>query len=70
MRGELPPVAPRPRARSSAIEAGLSRCGAVISNRDLQSILIFCAIGFLATINVALRFPDFGLLAGQFAPLP
>jgi hypothetical protein len=27
---------------------------------DLSAVLLFCAIGFLATFNLVLRFPDLG----------
>jgi hypothetical protein len=59
MRGELP-VPVRSYARASAAQVVWSCLVATISNEDLQSVALFCAIGFLITINVVLRFPDFG----------
>ena len=43
---------------------------AAISNRDLQAVVVFSTIGFLVTINVVLRFPDFGEIVAQFALFP
>jgi len=70
MRGELPAVAARPYTRAATAETGWSRFVAVISNPDLQSVIAFCAIGFLLTINVVLRFPDFGEAVAQLALFP
>jgi hypothetical protein len=38
----------------------LSGIAAVLSDGDLQAIVAFCAIGSLLTMDVVLRFPDFG----------
>jgi hypothetical protein len=70
MRGKLPPVAVRSHAPVSAAETGWSWFVAAISNPDLQSVAIFCAIGLLATINAVLRFPDFGAALAQLAVFP
>jgi hypothetical protein len=35
---------------------------AAFSEPDLTTIVAFCAIGLLITINVILRFPDLGIL--------
>ncbi len=67
MRDELPTVA----ARSyRASRGGWDRMVAAISNRDLQAVVVFSTIGFLVTINVVLRFPDFGEIVAQFALFP
>ena len=67
MRGELQPISTRDYAqRPSSIENGLSRVAAIVFKSHLQAAAIFCVIGLLSTINVIVRFPDFGL---QFAEL-
>ena len=33
---------------------------------DLSAVLLFCVIGFLATFNLILRFPDFGAIIAQY----
>jgi hypothetical protein len=74
MRGELPPVAARSYARTSvrasAVEQVLSRIVAVLSDRDSQAVVGFCTIGLLLTVNVILRFPDFGLQVATLAAFP
>lgn len=70
MRGELPPVAARSQACIRARQTGWSRLAAAVSNPDLQAVFFFCTIGFLVTINVVLRFPDFGLTVAQLAMFP
>src|SRR5580700_531177 len=60
MRGELPIATARACIRQSAAESFWSSCFAIISNRDLHFVVGFCLVGFLLTINVVLRFPDFG----------
>jgi hypothetical protein len=60
MRSELPIAAARACIHQSAAEKIWSKCFAVISNRDLHFVVGFCAAGFLLTVNVVLRFPDFG----------
>jgi len=69
-----PPVArniPRsmksPTRQSGGAEAAWSRFVAMITNPDLIMIVAFCMIGLLVTVNVILRFPDFGLTAEQLA---
>jgi len=32
---------------------------------DLSAVLIFCALGLLATFNLILRFPDLGTIIAQ-----
>ena len=72
MRGELRPDAARPyRDRvTAAAPDGWWRLGAVISNPDLQAAFLFCVIGFLATVNAVLYFPDFGEMVAQLAVFP
>jgi hypothetical protein len=70
MRGELPIATARACIRQSAAERFWSNCFAIISNRDLHFVVGFCLAGLLLTINVVLRFPDFGetLAALQMFP--
>jgi hypothetical protein len=44
-----------------------SRLLAAMSDRDLLALVIFCGIGILVTVNVILRFPDFGAQLQQLA---
>ena len=60
MRGELPVATARVWNHQSASEKIWSNCFAIISNRDLHFVVGFCIAGFLLTVNVVLRFPDFG----------
>lgn len=74
MRGELPPVTarvyPRIATRSTAAERALWRTFAALSNRDLHAVVAFCAVGILLTLNVILRFPDFGAQVASLAVFP
>ncbi len=74
MRGELPPVTarayPRIATRSTAFERAVWRTFTVLSNRDLHAVVAFCAIGILLTLNVVLRFPDFGAQVASLAVFP
>ena len=69
MRGELPDAAVRrcvePRERT-----GRSLVAAAIAAPDLRAVVMFAVIGFLATINAVLYFPDFGDLFAQLAVFP
>jgi hypothetical protein len=38
---------------------------AAIKDPNLGVVIAFCAIGLLASINVILRIPDFGVILGQ-----
>jgi hypothetical protein len=38
---------------------------AAIRDPNLGMVVAFCAIGLLASINVILRIPDFGVILGQ-----
>lgn len=33
---------------------------------DLTAVMLFCAIGLLAALNLMLRFPDFGAIIAQY----
>ena len=74
MRGELPPVAARSYARTtspiSAAERRVSRIVAVLSDRELHAVIAFSAIGILPTLNIVLRFPDFGAQVAALATFP
>jgi hypothetical protein len=37
---------------------------------EVQSIVAFCAIGLLVTINMVLRFPEFGVAVAQLEIFP
>jgi hypothetical protein len=41
-----------------------------ISDPELQTIVAICLIGVLATLDVALRFPDFGGLVADLNSFP
>ena len=69
MRGELPDVAVR-RCVQPHETTRPSLIAALVSDRDLQAVVMFAAIGFLATINAVLYFPDFGELLAQLAVFP
>jgi hypothetical protein len=60
MRSELPIPTARACVRQSAAEKIRSKCFAVAANPDLHFVVGFCVAGFLLTVNVVLRFPDFG----------
>jgi hypothetical protein len=49
---------------------GWSRFVAAITNPDLIAMVFFCTIGFLITINIVLRFPDFGASMEQLQQFP
>ena len=59
MRGELPIATARACIRQSVAESFWSNCLAIISNRELQCVGAFCAIGLLLTINLILLSPGF-----------
>jgi hypothetical protein len=71
MRGELPTVTARSSyARTSKIQAARSLFATVMSDQDLQCVAIFCAIGLLVAINMALRVPQFGVLSVTLQSFP
>jgi hypothetical protein len=39
---------------------------AAVKDPSLIAIVIFCTIGLLITLNLMLRFPDFGALIAQY----
>jgi hypothetical protein len=39
-----------------------SQMADAVSNPDFVAVTIFCAIGFLATVNLILRLPDIGVM--------
>jgi hypothetical protein len=46
-----------------------SRCAAffaIFSNPDLPTIVAFCLLGLLLTLNFILRFPDLGAVIEQY----
>jgi len=43
---------------------------AAMCSRDLHAIFYFCTIGFLVTMNVVVRFPDFGQMLAELAIFP
>jgi|HubBroStandDraft_2_1064218.scaffolds.fasta_scaffold1176707_1 hypothetical protein len=70
MRGELPIATARVYVHQSAAEKIWSNCFAIISNRDLHFVVGFCLAGFLLTINVVMRFPDFGQTLAALGMFP
>ena len=70
MRGELPTVTTRSYVRASTVKTAWAGLLATVCDPDLHCVVIFCAIGLLATINVMLRFPDFGQVAAALAIFP
>lgn len=69
MRGELPDVAVR-RCVQPPDGTGWSPFPVSASDRDLQAVMMFAAIGLLATINAVLYFPDFGEALARLAVFP
>lgn len=57
----IPPLAHRKTAGTVSF-----RLLALISNPNFIAVAAFCAIGLLATLNIMLRFPDFGSLIEQY----
>ena len=39
-----------------------SKMSDAVSNPDFVAVAIFCAIGFLATVNLILRLPEIGMM--------
>jgi hypothetical protein len=64
MRGELPTIA-RPTAPPSPVRTAWSHFVSAVSDPELHTIVAFCLIGILVTLNIALRFPDFGGLVAD-----
>ena len=70
MRGELPTRAARSYASPSAARAVWSGFVTTVLDPELQTVVAFCMIGFLVTLNMALRFPDFGGLVADLNSFP
>jgi hypothetical protein len=70
MRGELPTVVARPYDYDSSLRyqrpQGVERNG----YRDLQSVVAFCAIGLLLTVNMVLWFPGLGEMMSALEIFP
>ena len=67
---ELQPL-PQPGARPIAVGATpWRRLGAAMADPQFVAVAAFCAIGLLITMNVILRFPDFGATLVQFQQFP
>jgi hypothetical protein len=60
MRGELSTTTARACARETSDQNFWSAALAVASDQDLQAVAWVALIGILLTINVVLRFPNFG----------
>jgi hypothetical protein len=69
MRGELPTRA-RTTAAPSPLRAACSGFVTAVLDPELQTIIAFCIIGILATLDVALRFPDYGGLISDLNSFP
>jgi len=70
MRGELPTIAARVHVPPSPLKTVSSRFVTAILNPELQTVVAFCILGILVTLNVALRFPDFGGLIADLNSFP
>jgi hypothetical protein len=70
MRGELPTRAARTCVALSPLRAAWSRFVTVILDPDLHTVIALCIIGVLATLDVVLRFPDFGGLVADLNSFP
>ncbi len=51
--------------RTHGIETVWSRVVTVVANPNLLAIVAFCLIGLLLSLNLILRFPDFGAVIEQ-----
>jgi len=70
MRGELPTRAARTYLPPSPVRTAWSRFVMVVLDPELQTVVAFCMIGILVTLNMALRFPDFGGLVADLECFP
>jgi hypothetical protein len=70
MRGELPTVVARTYDYESAVRYRRRHGVERDIYRDLQSVVAFCAIGLLLTINMVLWFPEFGAMASALEIFP
>jgi hypothetical protein len=56
--------------RGNDAETVWYRFVATVAHPEFIAIVAFCAIGLLVTVNVILRFPDFGATFEQFGQFP
>jgi hypothetical protein len=70
MRGELPAAAARTCDREPVGETFWPSALTIASDRDLHAVVGFAVIGLLLTINVILRYPDFGQAFAALAIFP
>jgi hypothetical protein len=70
MRGELPAATTRTTHGVSVGASSWSSAIAVASDQDLQAVVWIALIGILLTINVVLRFPEFGQMFATLAVFP
>jgi hypothetical protein len=70
MRGELPTAVARTYDREPVGETFWSSALTIASNRELHAVVAFAVIGLLLTINVVLRYPDFGQAFAALAIFP
>jgi hypothetical protein len=64
----LPPKAHGipPLMQTTRTKFGRYQSVAAILASDPMAVVAFCAIGLLVTLNVILRFPDFGILIESY----
>jgi hypothetical protein len=55
-----------PLTQTKTTRTGWYQWVAAILASDLMAVVAFCAIGLLATLNVILHFPDFGILVESY----
>jgi hypothetical protein len=70
MRGELRTVAVRPPIGATVAASAWSRGLAVISDRELQCVVAFCAIGLLLAINMILIVPGYSETVAALQMVP
>jgi hypothetical protein len=52
--------------RTKKATATWSWLAAAVKDPSLIAIVLFCAIGLLVTLNLILRFPEFGAIIAQY----
>jgi len=70
LRSELPTATAQTCTRETAAETFRSPALAFVANRDFQAVVAYAVIGLLLTVNVVLRFPDFGQAFASLAVFP
>ena len=65
MQGERRSVQARPTADLTVTSARPSWFFATVTDRDFQIVVAFSLIGLLATVDLALRFADYGKMLAQ-----